>query len=42
MPILTEPYIGLKESNIIIAYKNLKKIKIVKGDVDADRPHKLN
>ncbi len=42
MPILTEPYIGLKESNIIIAYKNLKKIKIVKGDVDADRPHNLN
>tara|TARA_Y100000389_G_scaffold197899_1_gene233400 strand:- start:22784 stop:23758 length:975 start_codon:yes stop_codon:yes gene_type:complete len=41
MPILTEPYMGLKESNIIIAYKNLKNIKIVKGDVDADRPHNI-
>jgi len=41
MPILTEPYVGLKETNIIIAYKNLKKISIVKGDVDADRPNSI-
>lgn len=41
LPILTEPYRGLLESNIIIAFKNLNKIKIVKGDCDADRPNLL-
>lgn len=41
LPILCEPFIGLKNSNIRIAFKNFKKIKIVKGDVDADRPNLL-
>lgn len=39
LPILSEPYLGLKNSNIRIAFKNFKKVKIVKGDVDADRPN---
>lgn len=37
LPILTEPYMGLKNANIIIAFKNFNKVKIVKGDCDADR-----
>ena len=39
LPILVEPFIGVTNSNIRIAFKNFKKIKIVKGDVDADRPN---
>lgn len=39
LPILSEPYSGLKNSNIRIAFKDFKKVKIVKGDVDADRPN---
>ena len=41
LPILSEPFIGLKNSNINIAYKNFNHVKIVKGDVDADRPNQL-
>jgi hypothetical protein len=37
LPILTEPYVGLKNADIIIAFKNFSRIKIVKGDCDADR-----
>jgi hypothetical protein len=37
LPILTEPYIGLKNADIIVAFKNFKRVKIVKGDCDADR-----
>lgn len=39
LPILTEPYQGLKKKNIVIAYKNLNLVNFVKGDVDADRPN---
>lgn len=41
LPILTEPYLGLHNSNILIAFKNLNKVSIVKGDVDADRPNQI-
>ena len=43
LPLLTEPYIGLKKKEILCGYKSLtkiKKIKIVRADGDADRPSK--
>ena len=41
LPILTEPYVGLKNTDIIIAFKNFNRVKIVKGDCDADRHNKI-
>ncbi len=43
LPLLTEPYIGLKKKEILCGYKSLTKItkiKIVRADGDADRPSK--
>jgi len=43
LPLLTEPYIGLKKKEILCGYKlltKIKKIKIVRADGDADRPSK--
>ena len=41
LPLLTQPYIGLKKKEILCGYKAFKKItkiKIVRSDGDADRP----
>ena len=41
LPLLTQPYTGLKKTDILCGYKTINKnqiIKIVRADGDADRP----
>ena len=41
LPLLTQPYTGLKKIDILCGYKTINKnqiIKIVRADGDADRP----